>query len=161
MKIQLSIILCSLCVASFSCTDSALVEELKVVSTPVSAAAQPITQKLIVVKKGEVTEVLVEQVFELRSSERALLIDTRPPIFFALGHIEGAINVPLKHFEKSYPANQAQIAQAVAEGKILVVYCANQVCVDSHRMAGKLAERGYNASVFKGGWELWRETGLE
>ena len=156
--------LLTLCCASISC-DAGSVAKPEAAAlpevAPVVVKAQPKTPTKPAIKKGEVTEVLVEQVFGLRSEERALLIDTRPPIFFALGHIDGAINVPLKYFAKSYPANKSKIDSAVSEGKVLVVYCANQTCVDSHRMAKELAEKGYSSSVFKGGWELWKETGLE
>lgn len=153
-----------ICCVSFSCTaiseqnnQAPAVKEM--VQKETQLRPQPQQKKLPT--KGEVTEVLVEQVFALRGEGQALLIDTRPPLFFALGHIDGAINVPLKHYEKSYPANKSTIAAAKSEGKVLIVYCANEVCVDSHKMANQLAIEGFDSSVFKGGWELWKETGLE
>lgn len=153
-----------ICAVSFSCSSvSEVNQEAVQEKAALQLDAKPLTkiQPKSLLKKGEITEVMVEQVYGLRGENKALLIDTRPPIFFALGHIDGAINVPLKNFSTSYPANQSKITTAVSEGKVLLVYCANQTCIDSHRMASLLAEKGYNSSVFKGGWELWKETGLE
>lgn len=108
-----------------------------------------------------ITSVAVERVFELRETEMIYLIDTRPALFFFRGHINQAVNIPLKKFDKAYAEKESEIAAARAAGKVLVVYCANEKCPDSYKMATRFAEKGISTSVFKGGWELWQQTGLE
>ena len=138
----------------------------KLNSPPPEVAAQSDAKQVEIskeprVERGTVTEVMVEKVYAQRVSDQALLIDTRPPLFYNLGHIDGAISIPLKSFDKSFAAKKSEVDAAVSAGKVLVIYCANEVCVDSHRMSEKLATMGYDVSVFKGGWELWKQTGLE
>ncbi|GAA5495062.1 hypothetical protein Rhal01_01232 [Rubritalea halochordaticola] len=113
------------------------------------------------VKKGEITQASIEQVFELKTQGRAVLIDTRPSIFFALGHIDGAESFPLKEFTEIKGKLFARVKQVKSEGKTVIIYCANVKCPDSHKMAVQLAEQGYDVSVFKEGWELWKEAGLD
>lgn len=107
-----------------------------------------------------VTELPIERVFELQQSGVIFLIDTRPTIFYNLGHIDGAHSLPLKSFDKSFSKNQSAIDAALAEGKKLVIYCQSEKCTDSNKMAKVMSEMGYKVSVFKGGWELWKMSGL-
>lgn len=107
-----------------------------------------------------ITELPIERVFELQQSGAILLIDTRSPIFYSLGHIGGAHSLPLKSFEKSFKESQSTIDSAVADGKKLVIYCQSEKCSDSYIMGKALQEIGYQVSVFKGGWELWKMSGL-
>lgn len=111
--------------------------------------------------KNLITSVEVERVFELRESGQAYIIDTRPSLFFKTGHIEGAVSLPLKHFNTVYAKNKSKIKQAVDSGKIIIIYCANAKCSDSYLMATRFAELGMRSSVFKGGWRLWQQTGLD
>ncbi|MGJ8673746.1 rhodanese-like domain-containing protein [Rubritalea sp.] len=108
-----------------------------------------------------ITKVEVERVFELRESGKVYLIDTRPSLFFLRGHIFGAESLPLKHFDTMYLEKESEIKQAVSEGKKIVIYCASEKCPDSYEMATRFAKKGISSSVFKGGWSLWKQTGLE
>ena len=107
-----------------------------------------------------VRELPIERVFELQQTGSILLIDTRSPIFYKLGHIEGAYSLPLKSFEKSFESSRSTLDSAVNEGKQIVIYCQSEKCSDSYKMAQSLSKSGYNVSVFKGGWELWKMSGL-
>lgn len=115
---------------------------------------------LVSEKDHRIDVVSMEEVFMLYHSEKALFIDTRPPVFFKFGHIKGACNVPLKYFSQRFGEAVPLLDQAVKDGKELVVYCANEKCKDSHRMSKLLAEAGYEARVFVGGWEMWKRVGL-
>lgn len=117
--------------------------------------------KRVHVKMGEVTSISIEQLATLKMKDEVIMIDTRPKVFYAMGHVNGALSVPLKQVEKNYVIKQGEIEAAVKSGKLLVVYCANLECKDSHKMAVWLAEKGYDVSVFEGGWEMWKQAGLE
>lgn len=138
----------------------------KVASPSQQAAPEvaPVSEKkqenIPAIELGEITEVTVEQVFELKISDRALLIDTRPPVFFAMGHIDGAESIALKNFEKTFPPKEALVKSAASSGKVIIIYCADEKCPDSYLMAKRLSEMGLDVSVFKGGWELWKQSGL-
>ncbi len=110
--------------------------------------------------RGAVSEMPIERVFELQQMGSILLIDTRPPIFYKLGHIDGAHSLPLKSFEKSFVASKSIIDDAKSAGKKIVIYCQSEKCQSSDKMAQRFSERGYNVSIFKGGWELWKMSGL-
>jgi rhodanese-related sulfurtransferase len=111
--------------------------------------------------KSLITGVEVERVFELRESGKSYIIDTRPPLFYMRGSIQGSNNLPLKHFDKEFPNYESAIKSAASDGKVIVIYCASEKCPDSYLMAKKFAQMGIPSSVFKGGWRLWKQTGLE
>lgn len=97
----------------------------------------------------------------MKMKDEVVMIDTRPGIFYSMGHVSGAISIPLKHVDKVFVLKKDVIDAAVKDGKHLVVYCANSNCKDSHKMAQWLAAKNYDVSVFEGGWELWKQAGIE
>ena len=98
-----------------------------------------------------IIELPIERVFELQQTDSILLIDTRAPIFYRLGHIDGAYSLPLKSFEKSFYVSKSILDSAETGGKKIVIYCQSEKCTDSYIMARALSESGYKVSVFKGG----------
>ena len=107
-----------------------------------------------------VSELPIEKVFELQQTGSILLIDTRSTVFYNLGHIDGAHSLPLKSFKKRFESSRSALDAAVAEGKKIVIYCQSEKCSDSYKMAQALSKSGYKVSIFKGGWELWKMSGL-
>jgi len=107
-----------------------------------------------------VVEIPIEKVFELQQTDSILLIDTRSPIFYKLGHIDGAQSIPLKSFDENIDSTKITLDAAMAAGKKVVIYCQSEKCPDSSRMAQSLTSSGYDVRVFKGGWQLWKMSGL-
>ncbi|MDP7307020.1 MAG: rhodanese-like domain-containing protein [Roseibacillus sp.] len=110
--------------------------------------------------KGEIRQVDIGSLFQLREEGRVFLIDVRPAFFFGLGHIPGAISLPLKKFDSQFPNLQSQFDAAREAGRVIVLYCTNEQCPDGLRTAGKLSGLGYSTSVYKGGWKEWKAAGL-
>lgn len=110
---------------------------------------------------GTITEVDLGRLLELRDAGMVLLVDVRPSLFYAMGHISGAVSLPKKTFEASWPGRKEQLEAAVAAGKVVVLYCTNEQCPDGYAVARKLAPMGYDVSIYKGGWEEWKMTGFE
>lgn len=113
------------------------------------------------IKPGKITQISLEQFFILRSEDGALTVDVRRPVMFALGHIDGAINLPLTSFEISFPKHRAKLDQARNEGQVIVLYCDGENCPDAHTTAKALADRGYSTSIYRGGWTEWKEIGMD
>lgn len=112
------------------------------------------------VKTGEITGVDIDRVFSMNQSGRLLLVDCRPAFYYLKGHINGAINLPLKKYDKLIRDRQKHLNDAVAARKIIVLYCQNVKCPDAYAVAKKLVKLGYSVSIYKGGWEEWNRAGL-
>lgn len=122
-----------------------------------TVAPAPVVKKI---KPGEITGVDIERLFSLTESNSVLLVDCRPGLFYRLGHIEGALSMPLKKYQDALNTNKKLFDRALAEGKIIVFYCQNLNCPDAYLFAKAIAREGYSTSVYKGGWEEWKASGL-
>lgn len=87
--------------------------------------------------------------------------DVRRTFFYRLGHIQGAISLPLKPFDQIFAREQAAMQQALREGKVIIVYCDGPSCPDAHTIGGMIAERGIPVTIYRGGWDEWKEAGME
>ncbi len=112
------------------------------------------------VQPGEITGVNIDRLFALMQSQRVLLVDCRPAIFYHLGHIQDALHIPLKKYAGLINVTKGQFDNAIATGKVIVIYCQNLNCPDAYIFAKKIAADGYSISVYKGGWEEWKASGL-
>jgi rhodanese-related sulfurtransferase len=87
---------------------------------------------------------------EALGSADPLLIDVREADEYAAGHIEGAINIPLRTL--------ADNLDKVPSDRPVIVYCAS-----GHRSGlgtAALAMLGYgNVRAFPGGWHVWSQAG--
>ena len=92
----------------------------------------------------------------LFDSSKALFIDARHDFDYKLGHIKGAINVPLKDFDTAKSA-----LSSVPKNRLIVSYCDGAECNSSIELSVKLMKEGYtNVRIFFGGWREWRDAGL-
>lgn len=92
----------------------------------------------------------------LFESGKVVFIDARHEFDYKLGHIKGAINVPLKELDvrketiTAYPIDQTFVA-----------YCDGADCNSSIELAAKLHAMGFiNVKIFFGGWREWQDGGL-
>ncbi len=86
------------------------------------------------------------------------VLDVRPEDEFALGHVPGALNIPLKELRK-------RLADHDPDQEI-VAYCRGPYCVLSYEAVAMLRARGFKARRLEDGLPEWRaarlpvETGL-
>ncbi len=80
------------------------------------------------------------------------LLDVRPEDEFALGHVPGALNVPLNELK----ARLAQLNPAVE----IIAYCRSHYCVFSYEAVAALRARGFKARRLQDGFPEWRAAGL-
>ncbi len=93
--------------------------------------------------------------------DTALFIDTRKPERFALGHIPGALNMRTPDIDLRYDTDPK-----LTRYKNLIIYGENPGQANTHAMAKRMIEAGYNGftkrrvRVYLGGWVEWEITGL-
>ncbi|WP_210209766.1 ArsR/SmtB family transcription factor [Ciceribacter selenitireducens] len=80
------------------------------------------------------------------------VIDVRPPDEYAMGHLPGAINVPLSDLEHR--------AAGFDSGQEIVAYCRGPWCVMSFEAVAKLRQIGFSARRLEDGLPEWRAAGL-
>ena len=92
---------------------------------------------------------------ELLARSRAgmvTILDVRPEDEFALGHLPGALNVPLRELE-------ARLGE-LDPGQEVVAYCRGPYCVLSYEAVAALRARGFKARRLEDGLPEWRAAGL-
>ena len=96
-----------------------------------------------------------------KENDTALFIDTRKPERYQEGHIPGAQNLRTPDIDLRYGTDPA-----LERYKNLIIYGENPGTANTHAMAKRMIEAGYNGfvkkriKVFLGGWNEWEETGL-
>lgn len=102
----------------------------------------------------------LEETFQLQQSGKAVFLDARPAFFYRLGHLPGAVSVPLSGVEAFLQQHRAHLAAATRRGVQLVIYCTGVDCPDAGLLATHLANAGLSPSLFVGGWRAWRDADL-
>ena len=86
-----------------------------------------------------------------------LVVDARSPELFDMGHIAGAISLPMVEVDAELPG----FLEQVAKDRAIIIYCSGFGCPDSFDLAVVLLESGYlDVRVFEGGYPEWRDAGL-
>jgi ArsR family transcriptional regulator len=80
------------------------------------------------------------------------VLDVRPDDEFALGHLPGAVNIPLQALE-------ARLSELDPSQEI-VAYCRGPYCVLSYEAVAALRARGFKVRRLEDGFPEWRAAGL-
>lgn len=80
------------------------------------------------------------------------VLDVRPEDEFELGHLPGALNIPLADLERRLGE--------LAPDREVVAYCRGPYCVLSFEAVGILRRRGFVARRLEGGYPEWKSAGL-
>jgi len=81
-----------------------------------------------------------------------LVLDVRPEDEFVLGHLQGAINIPLRELEKRLAG--------LDPAQRIVAYCRGPYCVLSYEAIAALRAKGFTARRLVDGFPEWRAAGL-
>ncbi len=91
--------------------------------------------------------------FEART---AVFVDARHDFDFNLGHIKGALNVPLKDYDLKKSA-----LSRIPKDRLIIAYCDGAECNSSIELSVKLMKDGYKSvRIFFGGWREWVDANL-
>jgi ArsR family transcriptional regulator len=93
-----------------------------------------------------------EELLRRKREGAVTVLDVRPAEEFAAGHIEGAINIPIKELER-------RLAE-VGRGREVVAYCRGPYCVMAFEAVARLRERGFKVRRLVDGYPEWRLAGL-
>ncbi len=112
---------------------------------------------VIVEKEFTPSEITIYEAEELFQKGKALFIDARPEEDFKIGHILGALNIPLNSIKSPEDLKTLNLPK----NKMLITYCEGGDCKSSIYLAYYLLKAGYRkVKVLIGGWPGWLEAGL-
>ncbi len=80
------------------------------------------------------------------------VLDVRPADEYALGHLPGAINIPLKTLSRHL--------KKLDRSREIIAYCRGAYCVLSFEAVAALRARGFSARRLEDGLPEWRAAGL-
>ena len=101
------------------------------------------------------TFIIFEEALAFFNSGEGLFVDSRHEYDYKLGHIKGAVNLPLKELD-----THTAVYAGWPKDKLLTVYCDGAECNSSIELAKKLSAAGFtNVKIFFGGWTEWQANG--
>jgi ArsR family transcriptional regulator len=103
-------------------------------------------------KRDDLEPVSREELVERSQAGTVTILDVRPEDEFALGHLPGALNIPLRELE-------ARLGEIDPEHEV-VAYCRGPYCVLSYEAVAALRARGFKARRLEDGLPEWRGAGL-
>ena len=80
------------------------------------------------------------------------VLDVRPDDEFALGHLPGALNIPLAELERRLGE--------LPKGREVIAYCRGPYCVLSFEAVATLRAHGYRVRRLEDGYPEWKAAGL-
>ena len=116
--------------------------------------------------RSEVREVMADYFFardalapisrsELKAKLRdrlVTLLDVRPEDEYSLGHLPGAVNIPLSQLKK----HLAELPKT----QEIVAYCRGPYCVMAFEAVAALRKKGFNVRRLEDGFPEWKAAGL-
>jgi len=102
--------------------------------------------------RDELEPITREELLRRSRTREVTVLDVRPEDEFALGHLPGAVNIPLRELE----ARLAELNHA----QEIVAYCRGPYCLLSYEAVAALRARGFNVRRLQDGLPEWRAAGL-
>lgn len=108
---------------------------------------------------SSISVISTDELIRLKNQPGILLVDVRPPSVFSEGALPGAVNLPMDLWMNKGLEGARQV---VKENGILrfkvIVYCNDEWCPDSRRVANILEKLGVSCLVYQGGYRSWLES---
>jgi len=103
-------------------------------------------------RRDDMEPVSRRQLLKLTNEGAVTVLDVRPTDEFALGHVQGAINIPLRALKR-------RLAELNPKQDI-VAYCRGEYCVLAFEAVALLRAQGFKARRLEEGLPEWRASGL-
>lgn len=81
------------------------------------------------------------------------VLDVRPSEEYEMGHIPGALNIPINEIEQ-HLAN-------LPKGQEIIAYCRGEYCVLAFEAVAALRKKGFTARRLEEGYPEWKAAGLQ
>jgi ArsR family transcriptional regulator len=94
-----------------------------------------------------------EELVSRLKDELVTVLDVRPQTEFALGHVSGAINIPIGELKRRLPE--------LPKRREIVAYCRGPYCVMSFEAVAALRAKGYRVRRLEDGFPEWKAAGLD
>lgn len=132
-----------------------------IVLAPAPAAAQTVFAATVGEANQKIADVSTNELKQIIKSGTAILLDTRPPMEYAISHIPGALNVAPQPGRPAhlYISDVAEIGRLLggSKEKALVLYCNGPFCGKTKRLGNELLGAGYtNVRRYQLGAPGWR-----
>lgn len=102
--------------------------------------------------RTQVEHVTAEELADRIERGRAVVLDVRPAVEFAAGHIAGARNVPIDDLHAA--------VDALPRSREIIAYCRGPYCVYADDAVRLLRARGLRARRLDTGYPEWHRSGL-
>jgi len=86
-----------------------------------------------------------------------VLVDARAAFFYQMGHLPGAVSLPV---EETETAELETWRAALPSGVEIIIYCSDFLCPMADQLARKMMPLGLKPIVFSPGYDAWEEMGL-
>lgn len=93
-----------------------------------------------------------DELIDMLNDQLVTLLDVRPEDEFAVGHLPGALNIPIAELERRLGE--------LPSGREVIAYCRGPYCVFSVEAATVLRSRGYQVRRLEDGYPEWKAAGL-
>lgn len=103
-------------------------------------------------RRDDMEPISREELAARMSDGAVTVIDVRPPDEYALGHLPGAINVPLSELSAR--------SEGFEPGREVIAYCRGPWCVMSFEAVAELRRKGLRARRLEEGLPEWKAAGL-
>ncbi|WP_025683157.1 ArsR/SmtB family transcription factor [Paenibacillus maysiensis] len=97
----------------------------------------------------DIQTLTMDEVMQKLNADSILLVDLRPKEEFDMGHIAGAISIPMEELEASL--------RELPKGAEIIAYCRGPLCAYSALAAQKLQEEGFTAYRIEEGLNEWQK----
>ena len=92
-----------------------------------------------------------DELERLIKKDGAVLIDVRPAIEYASGHLPGAVSVPVDELPERL--------KELPRDRRIIAYCRGAYCFFADEAVALLREHGFDAHRLEGGWPEWVAEG--
>ena len=102
--------------------------------------------------KDSLEPIPAEELLLRIKKKRVTLIDVRPPEEYIVGHVVGALNIPLEELERHW--------KKLSTGHEIVAYCRGPYCLLAYEAVAILRRKGLKARRMEKGFPEWRQAGF-
>ena len=94
-----------------------------------------------------------DELAEKLALDEVFLIDVRPSLEYASGHIPGAVRIPIEEL--------ASRLDEIPRDRPVIAYCRGEYCLFADEAVALLREHGIAAARLEGGWPEWLDEGRD